>query len=324
MRFRKRPIVVLAIVVVAAVSVWLWPRGDADPVPILSDKQDIVAPQAQQQVGVDAGTAARDAVSDGSEWADRHAAREDADVVESVTRSFKETSDCLRYHAARRELNAVLSDERLGDLSRETLATLERLDVTSRRQLSVVRQMEALCYGSNEDALALEYIESILKAALSGDADAESCFVISNVSPSRKVSASAEWMNSLMERYVKYAPTFTTNALERGDPYVAANALYRYVASPMFHPSVLDTMEKADPQLTRRMARLAALRALPEQRARLEYGLAEFDKLNILAEADIARADDWARTAYEQEFSDQPPIDLDSQAPCYSSPELAP
>lgn len=324
MRFRKRPIVVLAIVVIAAVIVWQWPRADTDPVPAPPDTPDIVAPEVRQPVGADAGTTARDAVTGRSEWADRHAAREDADDVESVTRSFKEASDCLRYHAARRELNAVLNDERLGDLSSETLATLERLDATSSRQLAVVRQMEALCYGSNEDALALAYLESILKAALSGDADAESCFVISNVSPSRKVSASAEWMNSLMERYVKYAPTFTANALERGDPYVAANALYRYVASPMFHPTVLDTMPKADPHLTRQMARLAALRALPEQRARLEYGLAEFDKLDILAADEIARADDRARTAYEREFSEQPPVDLDSQAPCYSSPELAP
>ena len=247
-----------------------------------------------------------------------------ANDVESLTRSFKEANDCLLYHAARHELNAILNDERLDDLSKETLATLENVDATSSRYLWIARKTEPFCIGSNQDALAQVYIDALFKAAVLGNPDAESCFVISSVSPSRAISASAAWMDMLLDRYLKYAPIFTQNALERGDPYVARRALYRYIESPGVHPSRMDALKKADPYLTWQAARLASLRALPEQRRQLEEDLALFKRQNLLKLSDIERADKWARETYEREYAGQPLINLDSHAPCYSSPDLAP
>lgn len=313
MRHTKKTLVLLILIGIAVIGAWQWSWHQTDPAKLPSPA-DIVAPQGQFAPGITTAT------TDTSERARRPAIRNVNDV-ELVTRTFKEASDCLLYHSARHELDAILNDERLDDLSKETLATLQNLDATSSRYLSIARRTETACSGSDRDALAQVYTDAIFKAALLGNPDAESCFVIS---PSQLRTTSAAVSESIEERYLKYAPFFTQKALERGDPYIAARALYRYVASPGVHPTRRDDMQKADPYLTWRAARLASLRAVPEQRVRLERLLALLKEQNLLQPDEIKRAEDWARDTYEREFSGQPPINLDSHSPCYSSPDLAP
>ncbi len=315
MRHAKKSLVLLTIIGIAAVGIWQWRQHQASPAP-LPPERGVVAPQAQQAPRATAAT------TDTSAWARRHAARKNANDVESVTRTFKEASDCLLYHSARHELKSFLDDERLDDLSKETLATLENIDAASSRYLSIVRQTEAFCSGSDREVLAQVYTDAILKAALMGNPDAESCFVISSISPLETTNAASQ--RFLEDTYLKYAPIFTQNALERGDPYVAGMALYQHIKSYSTHPSRLDDLQRADPYLTWRAARLASLRVLPEQRVRLQDRLALFAEQNLLQSDDIKRADAWARATYEREFAGQPPINLDAQVPCYSSPDLAP
>lgn len=314
MRSITKTFLLLTIIGIATVGTWQWLQHETSPA-LLTPEVGIIAFQEQHAPHVSA------VIADSSEWARRQAARKNAHNVGSVARAFKDASDCLLYHSARHELKAFLNDERLDDISNETLATLENIDATSKMYLSIVRKTEAFCIGSDRDSLAQVYADAILTAALLGDADAESCFVIGSISPLEITSATS--LEFFENRYLKYAPTFIQNALERSDPYVAGNALYRYIASDGVHPSRLDDLPKADPYLTWRAARLASLRVLPEQRTRLEGDLARLEKQNILQLDDIKRADAWARAAYEREFAGQAPIDLDAQAPCYSSPYFA-
>ena len=316
MQYMKKTLVFLTLIGIVVISVWQLRQREASPALLLPEAGATIATQEQQAVHVTAAT------TDSSEWARRHAIRKSAADVESVTRAFKEASDCLLYHVARHELRIFSTDERLADLSNEMLATLESIDAASSRYLSIARQTEAFCIGSDREVLARVYSDAILEAALLGNPDAESCFVISSISPLETI-APASW-EVLENRYLKYAPIFTQNALERGDPYVARMALYRHVASLGVHPSRLDDLQKPDPYLTWKMARLASLRALPEQRMILEDWLVRFEEQNLLKSDDIRRADAWARAAYERQFAGQPPIDLNSQVPCYSSPDLAP
>lgn len=302
----------LAIIGVVGVVFWRWGRDESG----YSDGSGETKPPKQLVPA---------AKVDSSQWARRVATRKSANDLESITRTFKEASDCLLYHGVLHELNAVLNDERLGDLSGETPETLSDLDATSSKQLEIARQTEALCMGSNQDIAASVYVDSLLKAALLGSPDAESCFVVAgHHPPTEEGSKSIAVQRIFTERYMKYAPDFMRNALERGDPYVASQALYRYIASPSGHESAQDGLPKPDPYLTWRAARLASLRSNPEQRVRLEGYLEMFEKQRFLTAADIQRADVWANVTYERDFSEQPPINPQSWAPCYSSPDLAP
>lgn len=318
MRYLNKTLLLLAIICIAGVGGWQLLRHDLG----LSGPQ-AVEPEKQELSAAPASRPARAAASaDSSDSVQRQATRDDADGVEAVTRAFKEARDCLAYHAVREELSTVLNDERLQDLSGESPASLERIDATTSRQLSIARLAERSCIGSDKKALAEVYADAIFKAALQGSPDAESCYVIAGVSSIEAGSSLS--LELLEERYLKHAPAFTRNALERGDPYVAANALYRYSASEAMHPSRLDDVAKPDPYLTWRAARLASLRALPDQRLQLEHRLERFRQQNLLRPDEIERADAWAKATYRREFAGRPPIDLNSHVPCHSSPDLAP
>jgi hypothetical protein len=324
MQHMKKLLVLFTVIgLIAAIVVWQWERHEAKPTSLPAGA-GVVAPQQQPQ-GQPAANATV-TTADTSEWARRYAARKNVVDVESVTRTFKEAVDCLAYHSARRGLRSVLNDERLDDLSKDTLVTLQGIDADLSRGLSFVRQTEAFCIGSNPDTLEQVYVDAIFTAALMGNPDAQSCFVINQESaPWESASRSAAWAAFLENRYLKYAPVFMQSALERGDPYVAKTALYQYIAGPpVDFPSTLEKMSKADPYLVWRVARLASLRSLPEQRKFLENGLALFKEQNLLQPDDIKRADDWANATYERDFAGQPPINLDSSPQCYSSPDLAP
>lgn len=261
--------------------------------------------------------------ADSSNWAKRLVARGKTNNLGSATETFKDSRNCLLYYIALDQIASESNDERLNDLSNRTLESLEHIDATSSRYLSIVRQTEDLCAGSNREAVTQIYSDAILKAALLGDPDAESCFVISDPHiPGTENSA--QLTEFLEDRYIKYAPIFTAKALQRADPYVAQDALYRYVASPSRHPSKLDDLPRADPYLTWQTARLASLRAMPEQRTVIENWLAKLEQQGALQPDAIKRANDWAKTTYARDFSNQPQINLDSQAPCYSSLNLIP
>ncbi len=320
MKNSKIIVVSITIFVIVLTGIWSWRMREDSPSSSPTESQlntsDVIA--KDENTGNEPI-----AKVDSSEWARHQIAGKGNSDIESVVRTFKEANDCLHYHVARNEINSMLNDKRLDDLSDETLATLEDIDAISSKRLSVVRKLEAFCSGSDREALVDAYTDAILEAALRGNPDAQSCFVIGSVFPQDKMK-SASSAEALVRRYVKYAPIFTKNALESDDPHVAAKALRKYVATPSWHPSELDEIPKAEPYLTWRVARLASLRALPDQRARLEYDLAEFRKQNILSTDEIKRADASAMAAYERNFSRQPPIDVDSLTSCYSSPDLAP
>lgn len=90
------------------------------------------------------------------------------------------------------------------------------------------------------------------------------------------------------------------------------------------HPTVIDTVPKADRRLTWRMARLAALRGLPEQRKQIESDLERFKQKGLLGADEIDAANSWALQTYAQQFSGDEPINLRSRAQCYASPDIAP
>lgn len=261
--------------------------------------------------------------TDHSEWALRLKSRDSANDLESITTTFKEAKECLLYHTALNEIISDLNDNRLDDLSNETLESLKHIDATSEKYLLLFRRTQSLCADSDQKTVATVYTNSVIKAALMGSKDAETCFVISNPNPTRN-NISAKEEEILNERYLRYAPTFARNALERGDPYVAVKSLYQYIASPSTHHSGMDTLPLADPYLTWRAARLASFRVTPEQRTRIEGDLTTFEKKHLLQQSDIKQADEWAKNTFYRYFSKTPPIDIDSHAPCYTSPDLAP
>ncbi len=312
MNSAKRPYIhflaMATVIVILLFGVWLWAgrKNGSEP---LSD-------------GYSATDRQEKAKAYSSEWARRLAVKGGTNNLASASEAFRESRHCVLYYAALREIASELNDERLDDISGESLATLEDADATTRRYLLIVNQTKALCAGSDQRAVENVYIEAILKAALLGDPDAEGCFVLSGATTIFEDERSAESVAALEDRYLKYAPIFMQKALERADPYVAARALYQYTASPPVHPSKLDNLPRADPYLTWRAARLALLRATPEHRARMERRLEALQQQHVLQPDAIKNADDWARATYERDFAGQSALDLDSEAPCYPALNL--
>lgn len=308
----------LVVVAIVAIGVLQWRQQDTNPTapPQTSSNGSSVATDDQ-----DAGSKSATKV-ESSEWARRREATRGTQDLDSIVGAYKGANDCLVYHSVLHEVDSMLNGKQWNDLSGETLVALENMDVTSARNLSIVRKLEAFCSGSDQRALAEVFSNAVFDAALRGKSDAEVCFVLSSISR-LKSAESASSLESQVDRYLKYAPAFSQKALERGDPRVAVKALSRYVASPSVHPSWLDNLSTADPNLTWRVARLASLRSLPEQRARMEYDLSELGKRGVLSPSEITRADAWAVETFEREFSGQAPINVDSPVQCYSSPELA-
>lgn len=307
----------LAITGITAIGLWHWAPQETSP-------PSLPAVDINAHLKQHAGNAAA-ARTDSSKWAQRLVSRKGAEDLESVTNTFKEASDCLLYYSSLREIDSQLHDARLDDLSHETLATLESIDATFSKYSQIARQTEALCKGSDREHVAQAYTDAMLKAALLGSFDAQSCYVMVGYRDRTTEGSNSPALRKLLKkRYEQHAPVFTRVALERGDPYVAQHALYRYIAFSSGHTSVQDDVAKPDPYLTWQAARLASLRGTLEQRKRLEAGLENFEKLQLLEPSEIQRADASAIDTYKREFKSQPPINLDSEAPCYSSPELAP
>ncbi|WP_141058018.1 hypothetical protein [Stenotrophomonas rhizophila] len=319
MHYVKQISSVVVVAAVVAVCAWQWRHHDE----AATAQPAALARTADAVAEGHASAAADSAGKDASKWARRREATRASRDLGTVVRAYKEANDCLLYHSARHEVDALLEGKQWNSLSSETLATLEAMDASASTVLSTVKTLDAFCSGSDPQALAEASSAAVFDAAVRGNPDAEVCFVMSGISASDG-SESASFVKSLVDRYVAYAPVFSQKALERGDPRVAVRALARYAASPAVHPSWRDGVPKADPVLTWRGARLASLRSLPEQRERIEYNLAELRKLGVLSPTQIAQADAWAAATFTREFSGQAPINVDAAEQCYSSPGLAP
>lgn len=316
MRRKKLILSMMSIILVVALGTWLFGSQVNKPVVsphISSDKPVVGAPGSEKTDS---------APKDTSLWAQKLATTRGNQDLDSIVASFKDANDCLLYHGARREVDSILGDEQWNDLANLTPETLKNMDSSSERSVRIVQQLGALCNGSDERQLISVAREAVLTAALKGSPVAEACFVL--FGPASWQGPGYPVMEPMVDSYMQYATEFTNKALENGDPIVAPRALHRYIASPPLHPSEIDDLPKADPALTWRAARLASLRAQPQQRAVLERDLAEFAKQRLLSASDIARADSWAKETFDRQFSGQAPIDLDFPTQCYSSPGLAP
>ncbi|MFN3704269.1 hypothetical protein [Thermomonas sp.] len=249
-----------------------------------------------------------------SEWARRQAAREGVSDMETVVEAFRESGNCLQYFVAQHEMATIN-----GDARNAGGASSDDMGISLRRYEAILDQTKDLCSGSDEETVARVYMASVLRAALQGDADAQSCFVISgSVIPSPKVMVSGRYTKYLESRYLAHVATFTQSALERGDPYVGRNAINRYLSSPATHDSMRDTLPLPDPYLTLRASYLASLIALPAQRASLEKSISTFEKLHILPNSEIISARKWAEDAFARNYSNAQKIDLGSFTPCHS------
>ena len=260
-----------------------------------------------------------------SEWARRLAARGNASDLRSTTETFKESGNCLQYFIALHEIATNQDNGHLNSTPQAATPTLAGTNPNLQKASHVLQQTEFFCSGSDEESVARAYMSSVLNAALLGDADAQSCFIITGAAvPSPKAMLSGKYTQYLESRYIEHAAAFTQSALERADPYVAENAIYKYIESPSLHPSARDTLPLANPYLTFRAARLASLRALPEQSASLQKILATIEKLDLLTHDEIASADEWAQATYERDYSDSKKLDLNRFTPCHSLKETTP
>lgn len=317
---KRKAFVLLAVLSLGVIGVWfLWHWY-----PAASQLRDAGVAFSRQNGMAAIAASIPSAASSGTPVVQRarpHDLGNAAGQLQAVVRRFKESSDCLLYHTARNEIEYLLSDERLGDLAERTHQTLEYTDTQTERYLRILRRTEASCSSTDQIALAHAYADAVLEAALLGDPDAQSCFVLAGTGwrPEIDPAAAKIWF----DRYLRYAPDFMEISLERGDPYVATRTLYRSTSSPSLSPSEMDAMKLPDALLIYRAAKLASLRALPEQRARMERRLAVLKERSHLQSDAITVADEWAGATYAREFAGQQPINPESYAPCYSSPHLA-
>lgn len=321
MQHKGKIFAVLALIAAVVFGLWLWWRP-----------ADSVAPKmvsAKAADGADIGSArsGNGPVSAGrTVWARRFATGRGTGNTDLLVSTIKEANDCLLYHAKRRELGYMVDDERWADLSSKTPETLRNMDASSAESLLVVQRLEDSCTDSDEAQLIALVNSAVLDAALKGNAEAESCFVLFGPAPGQGPGnpPSGESAEVLLANYVKYAPEFGARALERGDPRVGVKALLAYTLPPPRHYSAVDELPKSDPVLTWRAARLASLRALPTQREMIDEALSMFAKKNVISPSDIAKGDTWAKEAFEQDFKGQPPINVESPTNCYATPELVP
>lgn len=310
--YKKQPLILTICILVTGLIFFFWWPGSRDAAnPVTTDK--IAPPDITTQAQKPQTSNANYGVS---EWARRMTARSNADDLESMTETFKESGNCLYYFIARSSANKSYAEEG---------ATPERKLLWQ----SVLEQTEALCRGSDEETVARAFMVSVLEAAKKGNADAQSCFVILGDNfPSVNYEMRARYGKYLQARYIEHGPAIIQSALERGDPYVAYMLIYRHLPSGFIvdNPRVEEMIPPPDPYLTYRAAQLALYRTPPEfsSHKSLENNLNKFVELEILPDDKIVRAEDWAKTTYAHEFAHTLPIDPSKQTPCHSIAGSAP
>lgn len=306
-----------ALLLVAGVSAYLWVGQESASTRSASSQVEPV------ESGQLSDSTAGDAPERTSERARPWEAMRVSDDLDSLVLAFKQANDCLAYHAAMSEMRSMLEDERLEDLSNETMETLRAMDAESARYALLVERLEGFCKGSDKRQLAQVYSDAVLDAALKGNPDAQACFLLMGPSPWQE-SGPITQVPAKIELHFRHTPDFTQQALQRADPRVSVQALHRYVDTPSGHASWTDGLPMPDPVLTWRGARLASLRARPDQRPPIEFMLSLFGKTGVLSPADIQSSDRWAQNTFERQFRGAVAINVDSPVPCYSSQDLAP
>lgn len=259
---------------------------------------------------------ATDEHHDAGKWARRLAARRNANDLQSTIDTFKESGNCLYYFIARSALDKDHADD----------------GSTPERKLlwqSVREKTESLCRDTDEETVARAFMVAVWEAAKQGDADAQSCFIISGDDfPTANHKLSGRYRKYLQARYIKYGPAIIQSALERGDPYVADKLIYRNFPINFIvdNPRVEEMIPPPDPYLTYRAAQLALYRTHPESPSHksLENNLNRFVELEILPDDKIIRAEEWAKATYAREFANTSPIDPSKQTPCHSIDGEAP
>lgn len=253
---------------------------------------------------------------DASEWGRRLTARKNANDLRSTVDTFKESGNCLYYFVAKSVTNKSHSEEH---------STLERKSLWQ----SVLEQTETLCRGADEETVARAFMVAVFEAAKQGDADAQSCFIISRADfPTTNPDLSARYRKYLQARYTEYGPAIIQSALERGDPYVADMLIYRHFPAGFVvdNPRTEEMIPPPDPYLTFRAEQLALYRVPPESPLHkdIETSLNRFIELEIIPDDEILRAEEWAKATYTRKFANTPPIDPSKKTPCHSIEGEAP
>lgn len=321
---RRNTQLAISIAVLAAVCViaWLWLQQRPDTLVTAG----LARASDQLSVGPDASNvapSANNAPSAGkSGWDETFASARGKQDARSLETLFKRANDCLLYARAKDRVDELLVDERWKNLSDISPERLQRLDTSSAKAIRVVQELGDYCRGSDPAQLAQASSDALFAAAMQGSAVAENCFF--SMGPSAwGVPRTALEKQAEMERYLKYAPDFRQRSLERGDTLLVNRTLFEYTGTAM-DASPMATLRKADPTLAWRSARLASLRALPDQRTSIEAQLERFRTLGLLSPPQIAAADSWAKDAYQRDYSGKPAQDIDSDAQCFASHELVP
>lgn len=305
MKEKQSIILAMCGLTIVLLSFFWWRETHDAAIPIANE--ETAPPEAAMHVRM---PQVSNVTHDTSEWARRLAARGITNDLDSTTKTFKESGNCLYYFIARSVADKNHADNGL----------------TPERNLlwqSTLQQTEALCRGANEETVARAFMVSVLEAAKQGDADAQSCFVIlGDDFPSANHEMSARYRKYLQARYIEHGPAVIKNALERGDPYVANMLIYRHFPAGFVadNPRTEEMIPPPDPYLNFRAEQLALYRTPSgsPSHADIETSLNRFLELEILPDDEIVRAEEWAKATYAREFANAPPIDPSKKTPCHS------
>lgn len=238
---------------------------------------------------------------------DLQASADNGDLAAAI-QLFEESHECWLYHKILKEAApAALADNRVLESGSSDADDFDQEDAELGRLQHIIDTATPLCAGSDASQVEMLFETSLLRAAKQGHIPAQSCFLSG---PKIPRSASADHARAIVDEYMQYAPVFAGNVLENGGEWPAVRRVaHRLVASPPMHPSQMDEIPLPDPLLAWRAVRLNFYRTRPEQQQlmiRLLDGIADrYD----LSELELQIADQWAQSAFDTNFADQPPLE---------------
>lgn len=235
--------------------------------------------------------------------------------IDEMVHLFKTANDCLLYRQSISEIENISKSDNIQMSEDIPEGVLNEIDVTSSRNAEIIESMHETCRHSDTAELADVSIRTQLRAALLGSSVAQVCYVslgydswpIGNTQKSK-----------YREDYLKYAPVFMEDSLQREEPYLIYKAIYSYTQTNMGHDPE-GTAMKIDPVLVWRYARLASIRANEDDRKILEGQLEILRNMNIISAGDISRQDSIALNIYSSKYSSHPRIGLDYPSICFNS-----
>lgn len=235
--------------------------------------------------------------------------------IDEMVHLFKTANDCLLYRQSISEIENISKSDNIQMSEGISEGVLNEIDATSSRNAEIIESMHETCRNSDTAELADVSIRTQLRAALLGSSVAQVCYVslgydswpIGNTQKSK-----------YREDYLKYAPVFMEGSLKREEPYLIYKAIYSYTQTNMGHEAE-GVIEKIDPVLVWRYARLASIRANEGDRKILEGQLEILKDMNIINASDIRRQDSIALNIYSSKYSSHPRIVLDYPSLCFNS-----